>query len=293
MKLQNLLLLSCLLMSPFQPLMAESDWLVYDQYRRVPFVNDPAYTRCEFDWWIRNTFEPSSLYLNGFYHSSEYGTNDINLDQAWQIHPQGITIGVIDLNNAHGQRVKALAGKVSRNQVFLSNSIRLYPEDVAAAITNFVAMGFKLVVVTTGTGPHLSVSNACRFAEIRNALIFCAVPNAGVNIDETPDYPSSWAGQITSIVPITATDRYGNLYGPGAAGWGQLVVGAPGRNIIANDLYTSGTSSATPIAAGCMSILMQYRRGWTAAAYRNALWSTSVQAEGTKRIDALRLVTEF
>lgn len=276
--------------------LGESEWLEYDPYRRVPWADNPAYERCDYDWWINNTGESSDLFYYGLFYGSEFGTNSIRVDLAWAIHPQGVSIGVVDINNAHGQRVSAIAGKVSRNTVCISNNIRLYPEDVAASISNFVSLQFKVIVVTTGFNyAHAGLSNACRFAEFRRALIFCAVPNAEVNIDVTPDYPSSWAAEITSIVPITPTDRHGNLYGPGAAASGTNVTGCPGRNII-NEVawtYSSGSSVATPIAAGCGAILMQYRRGRPSVEYRNALWNTSAPAGGISRIDPVRLLQEF
>jgi len=273
-------------------LKADQEWIIYNANLRIPWANNPAYTRTEFDWWIGpNDGQPSDLYLNGVYQGSEYGTNTLRIDLAWAIHPQGVTIGIVDVNSAHGQRVKAVAEKVTRNQAFLSNSLRLYPDDIASGISNFAAMRFPIIVVTTGfSSPHAGLSNACRFAELRNALVFCAVPNTGANIDVTPDYPGSWAGQMVNIVPVTSTDRTGNLYGPGAAATGSLVIGAPGRNIICDTNYTSGTSMAAPIAAGCMAILIQYKRGRSAEIYRNALWSTSEPATGVRRINAKRLL---
>jgi len=282
-----------LLLLASQPLKADSEWLGYDANRRVPWANNPAYTRDESDWFISNEQNETRLYFNGIYQGSEYGDSDIGLAEAWKIHPQGVTIGIVDVNSEHGQRVAAVAGKVSRNSVFLSNLARLYPDDIAAGISNFVAMRFPVIVVTTGFNfAHSGLSNACRFAESRNVLVFCAVPNAAVDIDVTHDYPSSWANEMDSIVPVTATDRMGNLYGPGAAAWGNYVIGAPGRNIVCDTNYTSGTSVATPIAAGVTAILMQHKRGRTAAQYRAALWSTAIPAAGISRFDALKLLTE-
>lgn len=275
---------------------ADREWRFHNPNHRIPWANGGGYERCEYDWWIQNTGEPTDLYLNGLYQGSEYGTNDIGLAEAWAIHPQGVCIGVVDANTPHGLRVKAVAEMVSRNTVLMANLNRLYPDDIAAGISNFTSIQLKIIVVTTGFNfAHAGLSNACRYAESRNALVFCAVPNSGVSIDLLPDYPSSWASEISSIVPITSTDRNGDLYGPNAAAWGDNVTGAPGRNIICGDTetYTSGTSLATPIAAGCVAILMQYRRGFTASVYRHALWSSAVPAMGIRRIDAVKLLEEF
>ena len=252
--------------------------LAYDSDRRVPFLNGQGYERDEYHWWIKNTGQPSRLFQNGSFVSQETGTNDIELEAAWIIQQQGVPIGVFDIDNLHGQRVIDCARIVSRGDVLLESSNRLYADDIARGISNLVSAGLRVIVVTAGCGPNADVSNACRFAESKRALVVCAVPNSGVDIDVTPDYPSSWAGEITSIVPITATDRNGNLYGPNAAAWGTNVIGAPGRNIVAAGTYATGTSYAAPIAAGCLSLLVARYPNQTSSAYRQALKSSGMNA---------------
>jgi subtilisin family serine protease len=202
---------------------------------------------------------------------------------------------VVDVNNLHGNRVKETARLVADAEAELSNSLRLYPDDVASAVSNFVSTGYRIIVVTTGTSPHTGVSNALRYAESSNALVFCAVPNAEVNIDVTPDYPSSWAHEISSIIPVTNTDRNGNLYNPGASAYGTNTLGAPGRRIVCDPgtglVQWSGTSAATPMAAGVGSLLIKRFASQTSAAYRQALMASAHTITGTRRIDSIRALT--
>lgn len=284
--MRNLSLCPLLFLS-LLPLSA-AEYLSYDPDRRVPFLSDAAYARCDYHWFIHNTGQPSDLYLNGVWQSSENGTNDVRLAEAWAFQSAGASVGVVDINNAHGQRVLDVASATSQTPANLSGSIRLFPEDVAVAISNFVAAGKRVIVVTTGAN-NVAVSNACRFAEMSNVMVVCSVPNSGVNIDVSPDYPASWASLLTAIVPVTSTDRNGNLYGPNAA-WGTNTIGGPGRNIVANGTYSSGTSYAAPIVAGCLSLLVERFPHQTSAAYRQALMESSHVLPLTRRIDAVALL---
>lgn len=265
---------------------ADNEWQRYNPDKRWPWALGDSFTRDEYHWFIQNTGQESRLFQNGVFVGSESGTNDIGIPSVWAIWPTGVPVGVVDLNSAHAGRVAYLAKLITRNQVLRYNVPRLQPENLASGISNFASWNVKVIVITEGFGsPDERLSNACRYAEVRGSFVFCAAPNSEVNIDAIPDYPSSWASEIVSVVPITATDRNGNLYGPGAAAFGSNVIGAPGRNILCETNYTSGTSAATPIAAGCMAILMQYKRLRSLSEYRQALWDTSDEAIGVRRIN--------
>lgn len=272
---------------------AEPAWLTYNQATRVPFLTNPSYTRDEYHWFIENTGQPSRLFYNGVFVSQETGTNDIGILFAWSVHYGGGSIAVIDVVSAHAYRIKQIAALVAGAETRIHGiSTLLNPAVVSAGISNRVATGYKIIVITTGFSyPDAGLSNACRYAEASGAFLFCPVPNVGVSIDDVPDYPSSWARWITSIVPVTSTDRTGNLYGPNAAAWGEYVIGAPGRNIVSWGTYSSGTSYAAPIVAGCMSLLMEHYPGHTLEVYRNALWTRTDSAIGVRRINAALLLS--
>lgn len=263
--------------------------LAYDPSRRVPYLGGGGNARDEYHWWIQNTGQPSILYSNGIPVSQEIGTNDMNLLPAWELVTNGVPIGVVDVNNAHGNRVREVAELTSGAPVHLFGSIRSNPDDIANGVSNYVAGGYRVIVVPHG-GNSVAVSNALRFAEASNVVVACSVPNVGWDLDVNPDYPSSWAHQITSIVPVTATDRTGVLYGPNAAAWGTNVVGAAGRNIVAYGTYSSGCSYAAPIVGGALSLLVARFPHQTSVAYRQALWESSAPVPPIKRLNARALL---
>lgn len=291
--MKKALLSSLLLALMLQVSWAEPAWLTYNETNRVPFLTDSSFTRDEYHWHILNTGQPSRLFKNGVFISQETGTNDIGILSAWSVHYGGGSIAVIDVISGHAYRIKQIAALISGAETRIHGiSTLLNPAAVSAGISNRVATGYKIIVITTGFSyPDAGLSNACRYAEASGAFLFCPVPNVGVSIDDVPDYPSSWARWITSIVPVTSTDRNGNLYGPGAAASGEYVLGAPGRNIVSWGTYSSGTSYAAPIVAGCVSLLMEHYPGHTLEVYRNALWTKSDSATGVRRINAALLLS--
>ncbi len=266
-------------------------YLEYDPARRVPFSNDPAYTRSEYHWFVKNTGQPSGLYLNGNFQSNETGTNDIRILDAWGVHPaSSLTIGLVDQQNMHGAQMEATLRLVSRGEVTNANLVRLFPDFLAAGISNFVAAGYKLLVVPAGGAGIQELSNACAYAYSEGVMLVCSVPNAFQNIDTTPDYPSSWAHLLPNIVPTSMTDRNGAQYA--VAAYGTNVLFAPGRNIVCMmptvTNYISGTSQSAAVMGGVVSLLMSRFPNQPPEAYRTALQASCVSGA---QIDAFRVLT--
>jgi subtilisin family serine protease len=283
MRLLAFLLLAC---------SASAQFLEYDSNRRVDYFNDVSLSRDEYHWFAKITESTSKLYQNGNYVSEESGTNDIRLLEARQMQTEAynVKIGVVDTAANHGQRVKAVAELVSGVSCLLSSNITLHPADVSLAISNFVNEGCNIVVVTIPVGKDEGCSNACVWAESNNCLVFAAVPNVSYSIDQFSDYPASWS----NVVGVTMTDRSGELLA-GAAAWGSNVIAAPGRNIVVTippnwTNYSSGTSYATPMLAGCVALLIARHPNQTAAAYREAIVKGSIPIVNSRRIDAVALL---
>lgn len=264
-----------------------AQYLEYDPARRVTFANDANYTRQEYHWFVKNTGQPSQLFLNGIFQSNEPGTNDIRLADAWLVQSNStITIGLADQPSLHGAQMEATLRLVSRGEVVNANLTRYNSEDIAGAISNFVSSGIKLIVVPAFAG-GVEASNACAYALMSNALIVCSVPNSLINIDVAPDYPSSWYPGLPNIVPTSMTDRNGAHYS--VAAYGTNVLDAPGRNIVCQmptaTNYTSGTSMSAAVMAGVASLIISRYPGQSAEAYHNALRASALPGN---RIDALR-----
>jgi subtilisin family serine protease len=148
--------------------------------------------------------------------------------------------------------------------------------DMTAGIHWSIEHSAKVIVLAWGTAyDDAGLSNACWRAWVSNVVIVAAVLNAAVNTDTTVDYPTSW--RLPNVLPVTNTDRSGNLYG--AAAWGTNTLAAPGRNLLGSGLngsfvYGSGTSYSAPLVAGGLALLMERFPGQSAAAYVQNLRDT-------------------
>lgn len=258
----------------------------------VPFLSDPTYERDEPvnpPWFVHNNGQPSHLYHNGVYVSQESGNDDLGLLDAWASQPEGARVGLIDLAD-HGIRVRALVHTVSPASVIdFIEQTRIYPEQLADGIITAASLGDRVVVITAGSAvPNESLSNACRYAEAQNILICCAVPNTEGNLDTSlSDYPYRYSWEMTNILGVNCTDRSGLHFNPSATG--TNVLGAPGRNIVAAGTYSSGTSWATPILAGCAALLIQRYPGQPVENYIAVLKATAVGSSRRVSIGAAML----
>lgn len=247
-------------------------------YGLVPFFTDATYERDEPTnppWFVENNGLPSRLYHNGVFQSQESGTDDLNLFAAWAIQPTGAKVGVIDMG-PHGDRVFDLVLTTSPNSVrqFIT-IVRWTPEEIASGIMEAIGGGCRIATITGGfSAPNATLEAACRAAEACGLLLCCSTPNTEGNLDAgMVDYPYEWSRQLANIIGVSSTDRSGLHYSPSATG--SNCIAAPGRNIVAAGTYSSGTSYATPIAAGCLALVVQRYPGQSNAAYRSLLRQTS------------------
>jgi hypothetical protein len=247
----------------------------------VPFFNDFNYCRDEPSnppWWISNSGEPSQLFFGGLYVSEEWGTNDLGL-LPFLGGAAGVKIGVVDVDNGHAARVRELAASTGATVLFTAGLRE--GSGTFLQCQDLIDQGCRIIVVPWGWPDHSEMaSNLCRLNP--NVIFCCAVYNAALNTDTIIDYPASWAGEMANVVPVTNSDRNGQLY-PVAA-WGTNTLAAPGRNIVANGTYSSGTSYSTPITAACMALLVARMPNMSASQVVGVFRSTSVNIGLTRRI---------
>jgi hypothetical protein len=174
-------------------------------------------------------------------------------------------------------------------------------------ITYAAANGAHIINCSWGGGgaPSNFEKDVIDFANQNGALVVAASGNDGVNNDLTPHYPSNY----DHVLSVGAVNKNSDLKA-GFSNYGVTVdVFAPGVNItstIPNNNYQggwSGTSMASPMAAGLAALVKTQNPGWSVDQLREQLRVTSVNIDaanpsyggllGKGRIDALKAVTEF
>jgi thermitase len=126
--------------------------------------------------------------------------------------------------------------------------------DVAAAIQYAADHGVRVINVSIGGGsPSAALQKAVDYAWNRGALVFASAMNSSVS---TPYYPAA----CTHAVAVSATDANDRLASFSNFGsW--ITLSAPGTNILTTANgggygYWSGTSFASPIAAGVAALIL-------------------------------------
>jgi subtilisin family serine protease len=212
--------------------------------------------------------------------------------------------------NGHGTRVAGAAAAIGNNGVGVSGvamnasimPIRVSDSSgyaswsaVAKGITWAVDHGARVLNVSTGgnIAQSSTVSSAAQYARSHGAVVFAASGNCGC-YDSTPDNPY--------IIDVGATDASDNLAGFSSQG-PYVDISAPGVSIITPTIgggyaTVSGTSHASPVAAGVAALVLAANPQLNASDVERVLKSTAVDlgaqgwdpAYGAGRVDAYRAV---
>lgn len=173
----------------------------------------------------------------------------------------------------------------------------LAEDDAAAAIIYAADNGADVLNLSFGDVVRAPVlEEAVRYAIDRGVIVLAA---AGNSSDDSPFYPAGQAG----VLAVGASSREGGR--ASFSTWGPAVqLMAPGASILTTELgggmgSKSGTSLASPVAAGAAAILRSVHPGWTAGQVLQALVSSAAdpaspaQAHGGRllRIDRALLET--
>lgn len=177
-------------------------------------------------------------------------------------------------DNVHGTHVAGILGAVGNNAVGVSGlawqakimALKFLDEGATGttsgaipAIEYAIANGAKILVNSWGdSNLNPALFEAILAADAQGALFFAAAGNQGRDTDENPFYPAGYdSPNVVSLASIDADDSLSSF-----SNFGRLSVdiAAPGGEILStkpNETYgyISGTSMATPYAAGAAAVL--------------------------------------
>jgi subtilisin family serine protease len=152
-------------------------------------------------------------------------------------------------------------------------------EDIAQGIRMAADAGARVINVSQSTLKYGLLDDAAAYARTKGALVFVAAGNSDSRIDMGP-YPN--------LIFVSGTDSSDERWtgGPGGTGssWGPYVdLAAPAQDILlASPTFTSGyglgsgTSFATPLAAGAAALAWSINPTLTPDEVRHLLESTAV-----------------
>jgi hypothetical protein len=203
-------------------------------------------------------------------------------------------------NNGHGTMSAGVAGAESDNALGVAGygwNVKILPvkvmessgvmSDLAKGITWATDNGADIISMSLGGASGTStVLSAVRYARDRNVNLVAAAGNSG---DTTLTYPAAY-GEVIAVAGTRSDDTLYNWSNYGS--W--VDVAAPGQNRTYNKegsifLY-AGTSSATPVVAGILSLARA--NGVSAEEAREALQSGAAPLSVVKhgRVDALAML---
>ena len=218
--------------------------------------------------------------------------NDPFDDNGHGTHCAGIIAAVI--NNSIGvaglAKVKIMAEKV------LNSSGTGYTSDVANGITHAVDNGAKIISMSLGAQSYsITLDNACEYAWSNGALLVAA---SGNDYGGPVNYPAAYS-TVIAVGSINRSDALSDFsnYGP------QQELVAPGEGILSTYpdstyAYASGTSMATPHAAGVAALAWATHPDYTNQQIRNILNATAIdlgspgwdEYYGYGKVDAYKVV---
>jgi cell wall-associated protease len=234
-------------------------------------------------------FNPRSIVGDHYTDLNErsYGNNDvIGPDSSHGTHVSGIIAAVRD--NGMGMKGVATNVKIMAIRAVPNGDER--DKDIANSIRYAVDNGARVINMSFGKGfsPYKkAVDEAVRYAESKGVLLVHAAGNSNQNNDTEPNFPNrfdkSRSQEFSNWLEIGASSFQKGLTLPADfSNFGKRSVDffAPGVDIYSttpNNTYDtySGTSMASPTAAGVATLILSYGPSLDANAVKSLMIDTS------------------
>jgi thermitase len=202
-----------------------------------------------------------------------------------------ITVGTCGDDNGHGTHVAGTIAAIANNGrgvtgVAFNSPLSICKalnsagsgttSDVASCITWEADRGVEVISMSLGGGAATTLQNAVRYAANHDVVVVAAAGNDG---NATLNYPAAYA-EVVSVAATDSRDAHATFSNANS----DVEVAAPGVNILStyNDggyRVLSGTSMATPHAAGVAAVIRTKNPAFTAAQARSKL-DASVDDKG-------------
>lgn len=240
-------------------------------------------------YYYNESFNPRTIVGDNYANQSEkiYGNNDvIGPDSSHGTHVAGIIAAARD--NALG--IKGVATKVKIMAVRVVPNGDERDKDVANGIRYAVDNGAKIINMSFGKAfsPYKRVvDEAVRYAESKGVLLVHAAGNSNQNNDSAPNFPNrndkANGVEFSNWLEIGASSFEKGLNLPADfSNYGKKSVDffAPGVDILSTtpdntyDTY-SGTSMASPTAAGVAALVLSHDTSLDASALKDLMIDTS------------------
>ncbi len=193
-------------------------------------------------------------------------------------------------DNGHGTHVSGIVAGRANDSLGVSGicwSAKVMPvkfmnakgkgstSDAIAAIQYAVKQGFKIVNCSFGsTSKSSALKDTIDYAQDHKVLMVVAAGNNSQNIDKKPEYPAAYGNSnILTVAATTDTDTLASFSNFGSK---AVDVAAPGDTILSTYLgggykNLSGTSMASPYAAGLAAMLRKQESDATYGQLRKAI----------------------
>lgn len=257
---------------------------------------------------------PNEIAGNGIDDDNNGLVDDVN---GWNFFDDIKTVYDNFTGDRHGTFVSGIIGAVGNNGIGVTGvawNVKLMPlkfisngsgniAGAVRAINYAIAQkkkGVNLRVINASWGPSASecttsfsqsLKDVFMAAGDANILIVCSAGNGicgssrsiGDDLDIAPEYPAAWAGELTNVISVAATDRTDNVLSFSNFGHANVSVGAPGDGFLVSTypegIYATfapgGTSFAAPHVTGIAALLASREPALTPAQMKQRIISTA------------------